>query len=160
MIQVLLQQPPVEIIDLLDGFLLDATWPRLVVQHLREDVQLGLGQLGLGGFDSEELGEGEGRDHIGCPLEIPFSHRQILGEEGRVQPAPGEDLPRLNFGTIIDGVVEAHADGDIPQGHIDLQFIEVGLVLMMVIVVALRQQGGDLEIGLQVGVGVVVGDGG
>lgn len=106
MVEVLLKERSIKSVDLVDDVSLDPTTSSLVVQHLGEDVQLSVGQLGLRGFDQKELGETEGWDHVGSPLQISCYHGQILGEVGRIEFGLSENLSTLGAARIGNGVVE------------------------------------------------------
>lgn len=100
MVEVLFKERTVEIVDLVNDVSLDPTSSSLVVQHLGEDVQLCIGQLGLRGFDEEELGETEGWDHVRSPLQVSSYHCQILREVGRIELSLSENLSTLGAARI------------------------------------------------------------
>lgn len=110
MIEVLLEERSVEGVDLIDDIGLDSSSSSLVVEHLGEDVQLGVSEFGLRGLDEEELGETEGWNNIDSPLQISSYHGQILSEIRRIEFCPSKDLSTLGAARVSDRVVEQRSN--------------------------------------------------
>lgn len=110
MVEVCLEERSVESIDLVDDISFDFSTSSLVVEHFGEDVQLSFCQLGLRGFDEEELSETEGWNNINCPLQKSSYHGQIFSEIGRIEFCLCKDLSTLGAARVGNRVVEQRAN--------------------------------------------------
>ena len=143
-----LEEGAIEGVDLVGDLFLDATVTGLVVDHLGEDGQLCLGQLRLRGLDNEELSEGESGDDVWRPLQVAVLQGEVLAEIRRVKFTPGEDPTGFVATAVCDGIVEHRSYLDISEGDIYFESVEEGFSLVMIVVVGLSEQCGNLEIAL------------